>query len=110
MRYLTILLLASIALGLGAPATAQEATPAAAIPILAAKGYPELRVRVSGAAFDMPVTTIPAGRTMIALENAGQEPWHGFLLRLPEGVAIDALMAATPGPGEEPPSWLFTAS
>jgi hypothetical protein len=111
MRRVLTLLLATLLLVLGSPAVAgQDATPAVPGPVLAGLGYPELRVRVVGATFDMAVTTIPAGRTLIALENAGDESWHGFLLRLPEGVTIDAVLAATPGPEDAPPPWLFAAT
>jgi hypothetical protein len=111
MCRLLAVLLATLTLAFGPQVVvAQDATPATAGSLLAAMRYPELRVRVDGATYDMPVTSVPAGRTLIALENAGQESWHGFLLRLPEGVTVDAVMSATPGAEDVPPPWLFDAS
>jgi hypothetical protein len=108
MRRLPALLLALLTLTFGSPSlAAQEATPMGSDSILAVMGYPEFRVRVTGIDYEMSATSIPAGRTLIVLENAGEESWHGFLLRLPEGMTADSAMRATPGPEGAPPPWLF---
>ncbi|MFL5759760.1 MAG: hypothetical protein ACJ789_08475 [Thermomicrobiales bacterium] len=106
------LLLAFTVLAFGSSAVlAQDATPATSTSMLAGLGYPELNIEVAGASYKTPPPAqVPAGRYLIGLTNSGEESWHGFLLRLPEGVTIDAVMAATPGPGEPPPAWLFEAS
>jgi hypothetical protein len=93
--------------------SAQGASPGGAGSILGSLGYPEFVVEVNGDAFRLEQTTIPAGRTMIVLRNTHvEESWHGFLLRLPDDVSLDALLAATPASGEEdaPPEWLFRAT
>ena len=70
-----------LALVLTGPAgiAAQEATPETAESELAGLGYPELLVRVNGDAFEMPETTVAAGRTLVRLENVGEtdlvNPW-----------------------------------
>lgn len=110
----SLLLIVLLTLAITGPATAsgQDATPGASGAALASLGYPELLVRVIDEEFEMPETTAPAGRTLITLENAGEESWHGFLLRLPDDVTLATLEAATPVPGAEdaPPPWLFEAT
>jgi hypothetical protein len=94
-------------------APAQEGTPGGGESFLGALGYPEFVVEVSADAYRLSQDTIPAGRTEIVLRNIGaEESWHGFLLRLPDDVSLDALLAATPVPGEEEeiPEWLFRAT
>jgi hypothetical protein len=86
-----------------------EATPETAESELAGLGYPELLVRVNGDAFEMPETTVAAGRTLVRLENVGEESWHGFMLQVPEDVT-DEQVAADLGPeAESPPPWMFEA-
>ena len=86
-----------------------EATPETAESELAGLGYPELLVRVNGDAFETPETTVAAGRTLVRLENVGEESWHGFMLQVPEDVT-DEQVAADLGPeAESPPPWMFEA-
>ena len=84
-----------LALVLTGPAgiAAQEATPEAAESELAGLGYPELLVRVNGDAFEMPETTVAAGRTLVRLENVGEESWHGFMLQVPAHVTDEQVLA-----------------
>jgi hypothetical protein len=89
---------------------AQEATPNTSGSALAAPGYPELLVRVDDAAFELPETTIMAGRTLVRLENVGEESWHGFMLRVPEGVTDEQVVADLGPEAEAPPLWLFEAN
>jgi hypothetical protein len=89
---------------------AQEATPNTSGSALAALGYPEFLVRVDGDAFEMPETTVAAGRTLVRLENVGEESWHGFMLRVPEGVTDEQVLADLGPEAEAPPLWLFEAN
>src|SRR5215207_10065089 len=105
------LIVVILALVLSGPAgvAAQDSTPEASGSGLAALGYPELLVRVNGDAFEMPETMVPAGRTLVRLENVGEESWHGFMLQVPEDVT-DEQVAADLGPeAEAPPPWMFEA-
>ncbi len=101
-----------LALVLAGPAgiAAQEATPRESSSGLAELGYPELLVRVNGDAFEMPETTVPAGRTLVRLENVGEESWHGFMLRVPEDVTDEQVVADLGPEAEAPPPWLFEAT
>jgi len=89
---------------------AQEATPNTSGSAMVALGYPELLVRVDDAAFELPETTIMAGRTLVRLENVGEESWHGFMLRVPEGVTDEQVVADLGPEAEAPPLWLFEAN
>ena len=89
----------------------QEASPVSSGSLMAGLGYPELQVEVAGLDYLIPPPEqVPAGRYLVSLTNAGAESWHGFLLRLPEGVTIDSVMSATPTADEAPPPWLFEAT
>jgi hypothetical protein len=105
------LIAAMLALLLSGPAgiAAQDSTPEASGSALAALGYPELLVRVDGDAFEMPETTVPAGRTLVRLENVGEESWHGFMLQVPEDVTDEQVVADLGPDAESPPPWLFEA-
>jgi hypothetical protein len=110
-RFSLVLALLALLLSLPAQIAAQdlEATPAVSSSALAGLGYPELLVRVNGDAFEMPETTVPAGRTLVRLENQGEESWHGFMLQVPADV-IDEQVVADLGPeAEAPPPWMFEA-
>ena len=110
LRVLFVVLLAGLTFA--GVARAQEGTPVAGESNLASQGYSELVVEVSADAYRLSRDTIPAGRTMVVLRNIGEESWHGFLLRLPDDVTLDSLLAATPVPGEdeEIPEWLFRST
>jgi hypothetical protein len=103
------LIVVILALVLSTPAgiAAQDSTPEASGSDLAALGYPELLVRVNGDAFEMPETTVPAGRTLVRLENVGEESWHGFMLQVPEDVTDEQVVADLGPEAEAPPPWLF---
>ena len=105
------LIVVMLALLLSGPAgiAAQDSTPEASGSALAALGYPELPVRVNGDAFEMPETTVPAGRTLVRLENVGEESWHGFMLQVPEEVTDEQVVADLGPDAEAPPPWLFEA-
>ncbi len=106
------LIVVILALVLSGPAgiSAQDSTPEASGSGLAALGYPELLVRVNGDAFEMPETTVPAGRTLVRLENVGEESWHGFMLQVPEDVTDEQVVADLGPEAEAPPPWLFEAT
>ena len=105
------LILVILALLLSGPAgiAAQDSTPEASGSALTARGYPELLVRVDGDAFEMPETTVAAGRTLVRLENVGEESWHGFMLQVPEDVTDEQVIADLGPQAEAPPPWLFEA-
>jgi hypothetical protein len=58
--------------------------------LLAELGYPELQIEVDDDTIRVPAQ-VPAGRTLLTLVNAGTQSWHGFLLRLPGAVTLEAL-------------------
>jgi hypothetical protein len=105
------LFIAILALVLAGPAGIaaqdQKATPDTSGSSLASLGYPELLVRVNGDTIELPETTIAAGRTLIRLENMGEESWHGFMLQVPAGVTDEQVMADLGPNAEAPPPWLF---
>ena len=109
-RFALTTMLLALTLAVPGGVVAQDATPAALESALAALGYPELLVRVIDDAYEMPETSVPAGMTLIILENAGEESWHGFLLKVPDEVT-DEQIAVDLGPeSEAPPDWLFEAT
>lgn len=91
-----------------APAMAQEATPEPSPTLLAALGYPELRITVDDDGVELP-DQVNAGRTLIVYENASQESLHPLMLRLPDGVSVDQAMADLGPEAMEPPAWFFEA-
>lgn len=113
-----ILILAALIAGYlgGYPiAAAQEATPATSP--LATMGYPALTIRASAAGFETPVE-VPAGRTLVTVENVGVENANGFaLLKVAGDVNLADLhtLGETPASpvsleGDTTPSWFFTAT
>jgi hypothetical protein len=110
-RFSLIFALLALLLSLPAQIAAQdlEATPGASGSALAGLGYPELLVRVNGDAFEMPETTVTAGRTLVRLENVGEESWHGFMLQVPADVTDEQVVADLGPEAESPPPWLFEA-
>jgi plastocyanin len=101
----------------GPSVVAQESTPAAAESPLSALGYPELHVRVTDSAIEAP-SEVPAGLTLLTVENTTQESTGVFLIAPPPGMTIDEFRAtveappppgATPGAEEEFPSWFYDA-
>jgi hypothetical protein len=93
----------------GIAAQDQEATPDTSGSALPALGYPELLVQVNGDVIEMPEITVPAGRTLVRLENVGQESWHGFMLQVPRDVTDEQVVADLGPNAEAPPPWLFQA-
>jgi hypothetical protein len=109
---LRIAAVALLSLALVGPAVAaQEATPPAAASSLAALGYPELRVRVTDTAIEA-TATVPAGLTLLTVENASKDDTGVFLIAPPPGMTMAefrAIAEATPAPEEEFPAWLYDA-
>jgi hypothetical protein len=112
MSRILALALTALTFAICSPAVAaQDASPAPSDSLLAAHGYLELRIEVAGVNYVLPPPEqVPAGRYLVTLANAGEESWHGFLLRLPEGVTIDSVTSATPTAEDAPPAWLFEAT
>jgi hypothetical protein len=107
---LFVLILALVLTGpAGIAAQDQEATPDTSGSALVALGYPDLLVRVNGDAFEMPETTVASGRTLVRLENVGEESWQGFMLRVPADVTDEQVMADLGPEAEAPPPWQFEA-
>jgi len=69
-RFALTTMLLALTLAVPGGVVAQDATPAALESALAALGYPELLIRVIDDAYEMPETTVAAGRTLIRLEVA----------------------------------------
>ena len=78
-------------------ASAASATPAHVLDVVA-RDY----------AFDLAADTVPAGRTLVRLKNAGSEMHHVILLRLDGGHHLNDLFAAMKagGPAAKPPAWV----
>jgi hypothetical protein len=107
-RLLLFVVILTLVMGAPAGIAAQDSTPEASGSGLAALGNPELLVRVNGDVIDVPETTA-AGRTLVRLENVGEESWHGFMLRVPEEVTDEQVVADLGPEAEAPPPWLFEA-
>jgi plastocyanin len=107
-----------LALALTVPSVAaQDATPSAAESLLSTLGYPELHVTVTDSAIEAPAE-VPAGLTLLTVENSSKEDTGVFLIAPPPGMSVDEFMAtaeatppagATPGAEEEFPSWFYDA-
>src|SRR5215218_8263706 len=107
---LLVVILALVLIGpAGIAAQDQDATPDTSGSALVALGYPELLVRVNGDAFEMPETTVAAGRTLVRLENVGEGSWHGFMLQVPQDVTDEQVIADLGPDAEAPPPWMFEA-
>ena len=106
------LIIALLALAVIGPSgiVAQDATPAPSRSSLGTLGYPELLVRVNGDDIELMDTPVAAGRTLVRLENVGEESWHGFMLRQPEDVTDEQVVADLGPDAEAPPAWLFEAT
>ncbi|WP_025413642.1 hypothetical protein [Gemmatirosa kalamazoonensis] len=95
---------AGAALVLGVAATAvlaarYEANAAAAVPARV------LDVTARDYAFDV-ADTVPAGRTLVRLHNAGPELHHVILLRIDGGRHLGDLFEAVKAPNAKPPAWV----
>lgn len=106
------LLAGMLLLGLLVPSLAstasQPATPAPSDSALARMGYPELTIRVSDDRFEMP-GQVPAGRTLITLDNVGRQSRHSTLLRLPDGMTLAEILAGL-GNRTAPPPWYLAST
>jgi hypothetical protein len=96
-RVLLWVLIAILALPSAGLAVAQDSTPAATPEggesLLAAMGYPELRVATDGSTNDFP-TEVEAGRYHVVLENQSDALDIDLeFYQLPEGVTLDDVMA-----------------
>jgi hypothetical protein len=107
-RLLVLVALAVLSIGGFGNASAQDATPGAAGSVLAALGLPELVIKVSDERFDMPGEVV-AGRTLITLENVGQESRKSELLRLPESMTLAEIFAGT-ADQDVLPSWYLAST
>jgi hypothetical protein len=78
-------------------ASAAAATPAHVLDVVA-RDY----------AFDLAADTVPAGRTLVRLKNAGTELHHVILLKLDGGRHVNDLFEAMKagGPAAKPPAWV----
>jgi hypothetical protein len=97
-------------------AVAQEATPVAGP--LAAMGYPTLAIRATAAGFETP-SEVPAGRTLITVENVDVADANGFvLLKVAGDVNLADLHTLGEAPAASPaveeggatPAWFYTAT
>lgn len=111
----TFALLLALALAGRPPVAAQDATPeaspAAASP-LAAMGYPELRITLSATGLEA-THEVPAGLTLITVENTGAEDVNGaILVKLADGVTLEDLQPPTGTPPREDvnPDWFYRAT
>ena len=91
-----------------APVAAQDASPASSGSLLAALGYPELRVVVADNGAEVP-TEAAAGRYLVVLENGSAGEVDISFIKTPEGETLASLMATPSAEGEEegPPAWLY---
>ncbi len=109
MKRLFTIVAVALLFSLVAPAAAQEASPAAGDSLLAALGYPELKVTSDGTTFDLPAE-LEAGRYHVVIENEGSLDIDLEFYQLPDGVTVDDLMAAfeeAQGPMFTPPDFFF---
>jgi hypothetical protein len=107
-RVVRIIALTLLALVVGGAVTAraQQATPA---PFSAAElGYPELTIKVTDDAVEMPAS-VPAGRYLVTLTDATDHGLDAFLMRLPEGMTAAEVDAAFASPPTEIPDWYLQA-
>jgi plastocyanin len=116
LRVAAVVLL-SLSLAVPSVVAAQDATPSAAESLLTALGYPELHVTITDTAIEAPAE-VPAGLTLLTVENTTKEDTGVFLIAPPAGVSIEVFRAtaeatplpgATPGAEEEFPSWFYDA-
>lgn len=109
MKRLFMLVAVSLLFSLVAPAAAQEASPESGESLLAALGYPELRVTSDGTTSDLP-TELEAGRYHVILENTSALDIDLEFYQLPEGVTVEDLTAAfeeAEGPMFTPPDFFY---
>jgi len=107
-----------LSLAVAAPSVAaQNATPSAAESLLTALGYPELHVTVTDSAIQAPAE-VPAGPTLLTVDNQTNEGTGVFLIAPPPGMSMDEFRAtaeatppqgATPSAEEEFPSFFYDA-
>ena len=94
----------------GPTAAAQEATPAAPGSLLAAMGYPELRVRVTDEGTEAPREVDP-GIYLVVLENASRDFADATIAMPPPDLSLDDLLATPPAEDEgTAPEWLYEAT
>jgi plastocyanin len=116
-NFLRVVAVVLLSLALAVPSVAaQDATPSAAESLLSTLGYPELHVTVSDTAIEAPAE-VPAGLTLLTVENSSKEDTGIFLVAPPPGMSMADFRAiaeatptgATPNPEEEFPSWFYDA-
>lgn len=109
MKRLFMLVAVSLLFSLVAPAAAQEASPESGDSLLAALGYPELRVTSDGTTSDLP-TELEAGRYHVIIDNQSALDMDLEFYQLPEGVTVEELTAAfeeAQGPQFVPPDFFY---
>ena len=107
MNRRTLLRQSAAALSLAAGATslgkavllAQPATPAAQLTTL---GFPELAVSVDDKGFTLP-SGVVAGRTLMTVDNKGENELHFFAARIPDDVSDADLATGMATPDVDPP-------
>ena len=116
LRIAAVVLL-SLSLAVPAVVAAQDATPSPAESLLTSLGYPELHVTITDTAIEAPAE-VPAGLTLLTVENTSKEGTGVFLLAPPPGMTMAEMRAsaeatpaagATPGADEEFPPWFYDA-
>jgi hypothetical protein len=103
---------AALALGLspfdGVPANARQATD------LASLGLPELTITVTETEYQVSTPTMPAGWTLVTLDNQSPGDNSADVMLLPPGETMEslfaALSAAMEAPTAAPPAWIYEAA
>lgn len=107
VRRLTVLLAVLVTLLTAGLAAAQEATPPAPA---ALAGYPELRIRATDDALELP-TQVPAGRYLLTVENASGGLAGAYPIRRPAGLSAAemqaGIQAAIATPEGRVPEWFY---
>lgn len=103
--FVSFVLLCALSLA-ALPASAQDASPPAASPaagtsLLAGLGFPDLVFTTDGTDFEAP-TDVVAGRYHVIFNNLGTAaPANFTVLRPPDGMSVDELIAAFEAPDED---------
>jgi hypothetical protein len=88
---------------------AQDASPAASGSLLAALGYPELRITVTEDGVEAP-TEVPAGRYLLIVENTTETQGADVnIMQPPPGMTVADIMAS-PEPEDRAPDWIYDAT
>jgi hypothetical protein len=100
------LVLCGLAIGGTVAVQAQEATPKA---ISGEElGYPELSIKITDAGVDMP-GSVPAGRYLVTVDDATDHGLDAFLMRIPDRVTAEEVVATFAAPPTAFPDWWLKA-